>query len=523
LRVSAPENDPPTDHVDVNALQLLRLVRIRRELKLLCVVAILALPLWGGFTLIAETVLPRSSRTFWSLDSKIGPGFLIILGVLVASFLLLAVSRFAGHAGPVAAQVMPIFGRGPEPRLTGEPAELMPLLGLLRRKPLIPMSGLLILAVCGLMAGVTGWNFWPAWQGNHGHGGQVVTIGDEATISGYEIGSHGHRDYYLDTPDGKAIAEDYRPHNGQRWTVRSSGVGNDKAYLVGGHDYILVGLLALVGTGAGIGVVIWIVGAARRELATRRCTEGRLADSVTYLGTGHRAPLDIGRHQPVTLILPPLEGRSPDELLASRRAMAVGTAAVLIVGTGVPLGLWQAGTFRPPPKARTVNLSFLADTGWRPSVYVSYINNGAASDLLRDALRDGGVAKPKATVSETVLIDAEDEPRDATAYVDIADIGSTGAPTAVAGVVALQKELTTSDHGTVSTMTGLPGGWRGVVEGGRKYDDPGVELAGADDGRLVWLSLHGKFGVAAAERSGTELARAIARQGIKKFAGQVAR
>jgi hypothetical protein len=522
LPVSVPP-DPKSTGISVNALRLLRVVRLRRELKLLCVAAVLALPLWGAFTLIAETVISRSSRTFWSIDSKIGPGFLVILGVLAAAFLLLAISRFAGHTGREAARLTPIFGRGPEPRLTGEPAQLRPLLGLLRRKALIPVSGLGILAVAGLLAGVTGWNFWPAWQGNHGHGGQVVTIGKEATVRGYEIGSHGHRDYYLSTPDGKAIAEDYQPRTGQRWTVQPSDVGNDKAYLVGGHDYILVGLLALAGTAVSIGVVIWIVGAARRELAVRRAIEGRLADSVAYLGAGNREPLDIGRPDPITLMLPPLGSRTAEEFLARRRLVAAGTAAVVVVVVGIPLGLWQAGTFRPPPKERDVALSFLAGTDWSPSAYVSYINNGASSDVLRDALRDAGAANPKATVTANVLIDAKNEPRNATVFVNVADIGSTRPPTAVAGVVALERQLTTYDHGTVSTMAGLPGGWRGVVEGKRKYDDPGVELAGASNGRLVWLSLHGTFSTTLAERSSTELARAIARQGITKFADQVAR
>jgi hypothetical protein len=314
------------------------------------------------------------------------------------------------------------------------------LLGLLRRKPVITIGGLLIFAACGSMAGVTGWNFWPAWQGNHGHGGQVVTIGSSATISGSEIGSHGHRDYYLETPDGKAIAEDYRPHDGQRWTVQSSEVGNDKAYLVGGHDYILVGLLAVAGTGAGIGVLIWIVGAARKELAVRRAAEGRLADSVAYLGADHRVPLQIGRREPIMLMLPPLGTRTAEELLARRRLLAAGTAAAVVVGVGVPLGLWQAGTFRPAPKERTVTLSFLDGTGWNPSAFADYTNNGASSDVLRDAMRDAGVDKSTVTVSAEVLIDARpSELRDATAYVNVADIGSIHPSTALSGFVALQR------------------------------------------------------------------------------------
>ena len=43
---------------------------------------------------------------------------------------------------------------------------------------------------------------------------------------------------------GTVIAEDYKPHNGERWLVRDSALGNKHvAYLVGGHDYLVVLLL----------------------------------------------------------------------------------------------------------------------------------------------------------------------------------------------------------------------------------------------------------------------------------------
>ncbi len=76
---------------------------------------------------------------------------------------------------------------------------------------------------------------------------------------------------------------------------------------------------------------------------------------------------------------------------------------------------------------------------------------------------------------------------------------------------------------TATVVAGLPAGWQGVLVGKVGEEDPGVELAGAASGRLVWISLHGAFAPVQIEQRGVELARAIAGVGIGKFARDVAR
>lgn len=150
----------------------------------------------------------------------------------------------------------------------------------------------------------------------------MVTIGKTATITGYTVGSHGHRDYFLGTPYGPAIAEDYQPHAGQEWTVLPSDTGNGKAYLVGGYDYVLIGglLLASIAVGAVIGVRI--VAAVRAGRAARAATRaehpaqqsvagappqvsvaGKLADTVAYLSSGNTVTLRIAGRRPRTVAL----------------------------------------------------------------------------------------------------------------------------------------------------------------------------------------------------------------------------
>ena len=514
------------ESLEVDAMRLLRLVRIRRELKVVCGLAIVALPLWATFTIIAETVLSPSSRTYWSIDAKIGTGFVLIGAVLVVAFVLLLGSRLLGRTGQAAARLSPVFKRGPEPKLVDATPEMTPLVGQLRRKGLVRLGIVLMFLVVVFVSGATAWNFWPAWQANHGHGGQVVTIGREATISGYTVGSHGHRDYFLDTPDGPSIAEDYKPHDGQRWTVLHRESGNDEAYLVGGHDYLLVGLIAVVAAAISVGIVVSQVGAARTELAARAATSGDLAASVAYLGSGHTAQLRIGRPETLTLTLRPLGDRTAEAWLVRRRLVAAGTAFAIVAGAGTGIGLWQAGVFRTPPMQRDVTLGFLAGTSWDPDAFADYADTSSTRDLLTDALQQGGVASPRVTVTASVLISSRDSPDrggTADANVDVAGIGSAPARSAASGIVLFHRSLAQYEHGTATAVTGLPAGWQGVLIGKLGEEDPGVELAGAASGRLVRISLHGAFAPAQIEQRGVELARAIAGVGIGKFAHDVGR
>ncbi len=529
MNVSTGEVTPATDAAPgIDAMWLLRLVRVRRELKLVCVLAIVAVPVWGGFTYIAETVLPRSSQTFWSIDAKIAPGFLLIIAVLVVEFLLLLVTRVLGRPGQIAAKLVPVFGRGPEPAFVGDPEPMRPMLGQLRRKGLIRVGALMMFIVFGLVSAAAGWSVWPAWLANHGRGGTVVTIGEEATISGYSTSSHGHRNYFLDEPGGTAIAEDHRPRDGERWTVLNSSVGNDKAYLVGGHDYVLIAVITLVALLAEAGIVVYQVGATRAELAARARTPGELADSVSYLSAGHSPELRVDTATRFTLTLGSLGDRSAAEWLSRRQLISASLAVLVIAAAGTALGLWRAGVFRTPPAQRDTTLTYLEGTSWASDdVFADYQNNSSTTELLRSGFQQAGITSPNVTATASVLFSSRDVPPGArstvTAYVDIADIGSAPAGTAVHGVVLLEQSLARTEHGTVSTLTGLPADWQGVLLGKAGEEDGGVEIAGATGGKLVWISLHGTFSAVQAEQRGLELARAIAGRGVVRFCHDVAR
>lgn len=521
----------------MDALRLLRLVHLRRELKLLCLVAIAALPVWGAFTLIAENVLSRSSQTFWSLDAKIGPGFAVILLVLLGAFLLLVASRLAGRTGAAAARLSPIFGGGPEPTLVDASPDaataLAPLIGKLRRKPLVRGGAVVLFATVGLMIGLVVWNIGPAWQANHGHGGTVVTVGKDASVDGYSIGSHGHRDYYLSTPDGRVLAEDSQPKTGQRWTVIHNATGDDEAYKVGGHDYLLLALIILVLGFLEVGVVGFAVSSARTERRLRAGTPGEIADSVRYLGSrdylgnAPAVPLRIGAHQTVALTLRPLGERTAEALLARRRWVAAGTAAVVVAGGGTLIGLWQTGTFRTPSTERDASLSYLGGTGWDPSVYVDYTDTQATVDLVTSGLSQVGV--PSAAVSETgqVLLDSADVPRGAdipvNADVDVLSIGSTSPAAAMSAVLRVERGAAENEHGSVTSLTGLPAGWQGIYTGKQTYEDPGLEIVGSAGGTLVWIEMNDTEPTAKLEQRGIALAHAIATHGIVPFAQDIAR
>ncbi len=514
---------PLTVHVD--AMRLLRLVRVRRELRIICVLAVAALPAWAAFTLIAESVLSRSSKTFWSIDAKIGAGFLLIGAVLVAASLLLLATRCLGHTGRVAARLSPVFGRGHEAQLVDDTPELAPLVGQLRRKSLVSLGAVLFFLVVGLTFGVTAWNFWPAWQANHGHRGQVVTIGREATVSGYEIGSHGHKDYYLDTPDGPAIAEDYKPHDGQRWTVLHNEIGNDEAYLVGGHDYLLIGVIALVSLLILAGIAYSQVVYARAELAVRRSIPHDLARAVTYLGSGNKALLRVGQPSPVTLTLRPLGERTAQDWLRRRRLATAALTAVALAVAGTGIGLWQSGVFKTPPGQRDVSLGYLAGTTWDPDVFADYHMSSDEVELVTN-LHEAGVATPHVRMIAALVVSSMDTDRNdasVTACVDVADVDPAQAGTEMSAILDTERRITKDSHDRATSVPGLPAGWQGVLGFDRVYG-PEVDLVSTQSAHLVWISLNDTHidDAAQVEKRGVELVRAIAGRGLARFSRDVA-
>jgi hypothetical protein len=507
----------------LDAWRLLRIVRVRRELKVLCLIALFAVPLWAMVTLVAESVLSRSSDTFWAIDATIGPGFLVILGVLAASFLALIVMGRIGRSGRTAARLAPTVGQAPDLEIVDGGSPARGLYGQLRRRGIVRASAVLMFLVFGIVTVATAWDALPAWRANHGHGGPIVTIGKDATIAYSTVSARGHRDYFLDTPYGTAIAEDYTPRDNQRWTVLASDAGNGKAYLVGGYDYVLVAGICLFGFAVCAGIVTHTVRAARAERAARAAIGGTLADSVAYLSAGNTLRLRIAGRKPTTvdLTMRPVGPRGAAAWLARRRQIAAVTTVAVIAAAGTLVGLWESGVLKPPVKQRDVTLAFLAPTVWGPDATIHYTDLDAYTAVLHDALSNGGAATTGTAVTASVIVSSH-QTHDA-AFIDLATIGSAPPADAVADMMAFQRD--TAQKQTVTPVTGLPDGWQGLLLVDKTSALYEFDFAAASAGLIVSVSVDGAYTDDAAVHTddARALARAIAAQGIPRFAAAVAR
>jgi hypothetical protein len=523
----------------VNGLRLLRLVRLRRELRMLWRLALLALPVWFGLIVWIQASTPDDSDAWNWVNDAAGPGFLIIGCVVVLGLVGMVVTGVAaGVTGRVAAAFAPVVGKGREATVEGDADALSGLLPRLRKQPFLSV-GLVLLFVLFTAVGVLAvTNVTSAYAANHGRGGPVVTVGRDADVDGYtDSGGSGryssrHRDYFLMTPEGKAIAETGEPTDGQQWVVvpnTTGGDSNDEAYLVGGHDYLLVGGLALFAAVVDVFVLLGIVAGFRREFVLRR-RGGHvpLAYSVRRLAAGARPVVRFDQVRSMAIGLPPLPTDSDD---AARRLLRKRRLFVVLVVV-VVLALVAAGVFlRPkptPPLPQTnsdVTLPYLTGTSWSPDTDVFYgaSDVDAARATIVDALRDGGVTGNPIVVpvwSVVITSSNADDPTDAN--VDVAGIGAVAASKATSGGVVLAKEVAEAGSPAPAAVTGLPEGWTGVLTDGKDKDSSprSVDVFGSAGGSLVWINIDGGGGTtgdAALSHRAAELASAIAQRSIPRF------
>jgi hypothetical protein len=311
-----------TRDFDVDARRLMRLVRISRDLRFVWRLALFSTLLWGAFVLTVERSTPEGSAEWSRVDSDASPGFIILLVIAGIAFAAQLALRLAGKTGKATGLIVPSLG-DPAPITATDGADNVEgLLPALRTNTYVGFGVLtaLLVVTAILVAAVA--DVWPAWEGNHGRGGLVVTIGVDATVSRQAAdisgrGGVGVRNT-LHTRAGDAAAVGATPHAGERWTIVSDPLGAaDSAYLVGGHAYLLALFLSLAFLLLELAITWYVVYRVRSE-RRRRSTDGHatLADTYRALESGARSTVSVGtsgvgykgrRIPPLTVVL----GASP--------------------------------------------------------------------------------------------------------------------------------------------------------------------------------------------------------------------
>ncbi len=516
----------------VNGLRLLRVVRLRREFRTLWHLSLLGVPVWIGLIVWVQAVT-SSDSALWNLaDEYATPGSLVLGALIVIGLLGMVVTRVvAGVPGRVAAAFVPIAVRGREATVAGDADAMSGLLPRLRRQQFVS-TGMVVLFLVFATTGVAvAMNLGPVYAANHGRGGPVVTIGRDATVSGSRVSGHS-RNYYLSTPDGAVLAEDSEPVSGQRWLIYHNPYGDDEAYLVGGHDYLLLGaILVLVAIGDA-GILVVMARTVRRERRLREAGGHQpLAYSVRKLAAGARPVLSFGVARSVVIGLPPLiedSDAAARAVLRRRRwhaAIAIGVVVVGAVGAGV---LIQRVTQPPPPTTKDLTLGYLGSAAWSPDVEAFYTDTDAVHDVTVDMLLAGGVpGKPAVGPVWSVVVLSRSGNGD-TGDVDVVGIGAASGQRAVAGGVAFEKEVADTGAPAPAAIAGLPPGWAGVSTDGKAgRTERTASVFGADGGTLVVISLTGTDTGTATDTDLADRARllatAIAHRGITTFAADTAR
>lgn len=531
--VTVPPPFVSGDGRPVDALRLLWLVRLRREFRTLGAIVIVSLPVWFGVIIAVQAMTPSDSAAWNLADTTAGFGFLLGGAALAICVIVVLVVRFAGHTGRVASAFVPLVTRGREVTVDDEDA-MRGLLPRLNRRPPVSM-GLVLLFLVLTGAGVgAAVNVGPAYAANHGRGGPVVTIGKDAFISGVENNGRS-RDYLIDTPYGTALAEDRKPAKGEQWVVLPSNDINGTAYLVGGHDYLLIAGVVVLISLCDAGCLLGVVRSIQREHRRRRAAgHVPLVHSVRRIGAGARPVVTFARGPSATLCLPALpdSDAAAYRLLRRRRrnTAAATISSVVVVGIGLTVIAGTIGGSSSPTtddnSLHDITLPYLAHTGWSTDATADYSDAGQAiHDLTAYMLQDGGVpGSPKVGAAWLMIISPNDtgtaNPSDVVANIDVSDIGSVSPAKAVAGGVALEKLVAPGTKGAPAPVdvSGLPAGWAGVVT--VEPSDPShssVDVFGSGSGDLLDIEIDGHTGDKSLTTGAAELATAIARHGIGQF------
>lgn len=518
----------------IDALTLLRLVRARRELALVWRLALLGCLVWAALVLTIERATTEGSALWNRVDADAGPGFVALLVVFALALGAQVALRFAGPAGRVAEQLVPVVAPAAEPSAADAPPAVAGLLAQLRRKPLVSIAAIAAAIVLGFLAFAAVAEVVPAYGANHGRGGHVVTVGRDGVrvITGSRVvsvyrGWTTVPTYALVTPYGDAGVVGDRPETGQRWTVRSTLGATPEAYRVGAHDYVLVGAVAVVFVLGELGLVIGTALVTRRRWRQRAAADGpSLGTAVDALGRGTTVDLVVGG-RPVRLALMTSPGADAEDILRRWRWRGVGAAggAAVVLAGAAAAGIAIASPAAQGSPSGTVRVAALAGTTWSALVEPSRTPNPAMISLMTTALRDGGVVGAAEVELPGSVVIRSTRPADLYAEAYPFRVGSADPGRAVAGVAALERSLAGPASASVTALTMLPSGWQGIVAGPADGQPARAVATAAVPGRLLWLEIDQlasarPLGTAALAGRMRELASALAREGIAAFAGE---
>lgn len=569
------------DGYDVDALRLLRLVRFRRVLRFLTRMGLMAIPVWAGAIIVVQEVLFEPDASVWNwFGEHAGVGFLLIFVVLGLALITQVGLRFLGQAGRVAAQLVPLIGRGGRPVFEQGEEHVRAFLPPLSRKSLVGFSAIFLFCAAGFMLHLTSSSVVPAFQASQGLGGPEVVIGKDVTISRTEAGRWGTT-YFLSTRYGEVVAEG-TPERGEHWIIlRDDGLDNGRAYRIGGFAYLGVGGLALLSLLVAGAVVAYAIYGARSELRRRASdSDVPLVDSVQALMHGHQAVLRVWRREagpdlsvsdghparppdlraedlsdqearelaelyaddltnhagpaddpltaPVSLGLSAQGDRSAGQVLRRRRFNAAGAAVVAVAVVATPVVLFSAGVFESPPTTRFITLSYLASSSWQAEVYASYDNTDSLRSLVARVLADEGSGDPSA-IERVWSIRAESAGAPlgelpVQANLDVVSVRGLSAPEATTDFVEFEREIAEDSAPASVDITGLPPEWQGIVAGGGPDGyDRAATAAGYADGTLIRIRVDEASSDADLTRRLKEFVDAIASRGIARFAADTAR
>ncbi|RZS91790.1 hypothetical protein EV189_1040 [Motilibacter rhizosphaerae] len=494
------------DH-GLDALRLVLLVRLRRRLRLLALLALAGLPLCAGLVIAVQAWTPGGSRWWEFAGDWADPVLTALAAVLVLALLSQGLTRFLpGPEAEVAARLVPLVrlrNQGDARLWRRRVPAASALQAYLDPDTRLPPGLVLWCGGSVLFAAVMATQVAPAWEANHGHG-EVVTIGVDAHLDHVEHGRS--TTWFLSTPQGVVVSQSGAPHDGERFALTGSG-----AYAVGGHVWVLVALLLLAGVASALGSCALLVVGARSAPARLSWWAGRHLPAALDAARASGQSLQLVSGASWSLSFAGLRGAPAAAVLARRRRRLLLVVGVVLVIGGTATAVVQL--LQPPPSRRDVTVPALVGLGL-PDATASYDDTSAARDYYADLVG----SRPASTWSFGAFGTVDGQ----RVYVDV-DVFRERPEQRTTALRAVGDWLAERDASRpTADLPGLPAGAVGRLD---LQDPPGAEAAGSAEGWLLWVHVSGSEGVRAEQLApvATRALAALEQEGFARVARETGR